>query len=468
MEALAAPPPRIVAIEIRGVRRDVPDEASLLRWIVQGEARAEDVCIDVTGQRVAVGDRVDLEDFLEAARLLGRSAAPELTPEPLESAAVAPPPVVAPSVPVAPALASLIDMSFDARDAGDDVDRPTVVVPADLVSPPRVPPSPTVRPPRPSAPVVPSLVDMSFDTGRFGEGERPTVVVPDGPPPVVLPTASQPAQRSAPPSAPPRPLQAPNAEELAWLEAGDRDETETPWAEDEPVAAPAPTPKPAAGSVRVVGVAVAAMLAALGVGVGWTLLRHRAEPEGLPVEASDAAVAPPMEPVDAPAAPAVEPDPRPAPVATGSAATASAGTRAIAAPSVPAPRPVAPTRPVARSVPPPAAKPVAAPPPPPPTNPWATATPAPASPARDAASVIAEGWTTAESGHFVAARSLFTEAIGLGGGAAAYYGRGYAAGKLGDTVAAGDDYCRALAANPPSNQRSELNALLRKLGRSCS
>ncbi|MEN9785381.1 MAG: hypothetical protein RLZZ299_645 [Pseudomonadota bacterium] len=435
MAALPAPLPRIVAIEIRGVRRDVPEEAVLLRWIVSGEARAEDVCIDVTGRRVPVSDRVDLEDFLESARLLGRVAAPELTPD-------LPP----------PALASFIDMSFAPRDGEDEVERPTVVVPADLVAhvAPAAPAAPRV------APVVPSLVDMSFDGAAFGDGERPTVVVPEG----ALPNLD------APPAAAPRGV--PNATEQDWLAAGEREDTETPWADDVPEADPQPVPSTATGSLRAAAIAGVGMLAALGIGVAWTVYRQRAVPEeGVPPVAASPEVDVAEAPVDAASPP--PPPEAPAPVATGSASTASAGARGASPRSSPAPKapPVSSTRPVAVvRAPPPAtvSGPAVAPSPAPSAPPPSAVTSAP----RDAASVIAEGWKTAEAGHFVAARALFGEAIGLGGGAAAYYGRGYAAGKLGDSAAAGDDYCRALAANPPSSQRGELNALLRKLGRTCN
>jgi Flp pilus assembly protein TadD len=97
----------------------------------------------------------------------------------------------------------------------------------------------------------------------------------------------------------------------------------------------------------------------------------------------------------------------------------------------------------------------------------APAVPRPPAPPRGAKALVDEGWKYANNGNYEAAKASFSEAVGMGAGWSALYGRGYATEKLGDPGGAVADYCRALASGPSADMRGELEAFVRRLGRSC-
>jgi formylglycine-generating enzyme required for sulfatase activity len=81
--------------------------------------------------------------------------------------------------------------------------------------------------------------------------------------------------------------------------------------------------------------------------------------------------------------------------------------------------------------------------------------------------LIGQAWKSIETGEYEKAHSLFDRALQGGPSVDALYGRGYANEKLGDAESAADDYCQAIASGAAPETSREIEARLRRVGRSC-
>lgn len=85
-----------------------------------------------------------------------------------------------------------------------------------------------------------------------------------------------------------------------------------------------------------------------------------------------------------------------------------------------------------------------------------------------AASLTARGWDLLDRGKIGDAELAFDRAVRMGGGADAYYGRGYVAEQLGRNSLAQRDYCQALRrSSRASDTTREVEARLRAIDASC-
>ncbi len=540
---------RVVAIEAQedmGARWPVPEEATLLRWILQGRVLPDDIGIDAGGARVELGERAELTMFFAAARsLTGVSAgaasgalpeveeAGDLVPadltssfedvtvttnpaeaeaaEPVESM-VAPRPVDVAAEPGVAMFGSDAEMEFVPFAEPEFLALPV------SAGAPRAGVSPfaghrTIVPEEPALdeddefrplpeldeaiamPGLGSVTDgggwpvLAFASAR-GEAtsptspgpveERATVVAPSsvasvresaagstgevldlGPLAAFFPAVLEESPPDVTMNFSTEALAA--ADRLPGVSRGDAD----PWAEPPPRSTAARWP---------VGVAI---VLALGVGGTW-LVRSGQVATPPPAPAAELLARPSENPAEL-AAGAQEPAPSPSAPSSG---TATPAAEPVAAPIATPAAPVAPAVPLPPAVPPstaPLASASASVPPSVRVNPpvpvaaaprpavavAAPASPRPAAPARSAKALVDEGWKYANAGNFESAKASFSDAVGMGGGWSALYGRGYATEKLGDPGGAVADYCRALAAGPSSDMRGELEAFVRRLGRTC-
>jgi hypothetical protein len=540
---------RVVAIEAQedmGARWPVPEEATLLRWILQGRVLPDDIGIDAGGARGALGERAELTMFFEAARSLTgvladavSGALPEveeagdLVPADLSSAfedvtvttspaeaesaepveAMPPPgPVDLTAEPGVPMFGSDAEVEFVPFAEPEFLALPVSAgAPRAGVSPfaghrTIVPEEPALDeddefrplPELDEAIAMPGLGSstdgggwpvLAFASAR-GEAtsptspgpveERATVVAPSS-----VASAREPAAASTGEVLDLGPLASffpagldespPDvtvnfstealaaADRLPGVSRADAD----PWAEP---------PRRSNAARWPVGVAI---VLALGAGATWLVRSGKvATPPVVP--AAELLARPSENPAEL-AAGAQEPAPSPSAPSSGTATPAAEpvaapiATPAVApavAPAVPLP-PAAPpsTAPLASASVPPSVRvnpPVSVAAAPRPAVAVAAPTsPRPAAPTRSAKALVDEGWKNANAGNFDAAKASFSDAVGMGGGWSALYGRGYATEKLGDQGGAVADYCRALAAGPSSDMRGELEAFVRRLGRTC-
>ena len=559
---------RVVAVEAQedmGARWPVPEEATLLRWILQGRVLPDDIGIDAGGARGALGERAELAMFFEAARRLagaqdaggvGTAALPPEGPIAEFVPHDVPPSFEDVTVAAIPALVDPVTASVGTPNETSDADAEADFVPfaepepetdfAPLAVSPSAPlaehettafaplpvsagaPLPvlpghrTIVPeesasseedefrPHPEldeAIAMPGLGSRTDGTGwpvLASVALRAEATSPTSPgsfeerATVVSPSAGASVRESAEAAAGEvldlGPLAAffPAAPEAQASDAQASDvtvnfSTEALAAADRlpgiaRVEADLWAEPPRRGGSRHWPVVVGVILA-LGAGSTWWVRSGKVETppmtpaadaltasagtpaEGTPAADATTSASSPL-PTGAPAVPA---SPAPAALPPVPAAPAALETSKPAVPaavpapvSAPVPAPVsAPAVPVAAPTPAPV-KPAA------PALPAApSAAPRPPAPARGAKALVDEGWKYANTGNFDAAKASFSEAVNLGGGWSALYGRGYATEKLGDQGGAVADYCRALAAGPSPDMRGELEAFVRRLGRSC-
>lgn len=309
--------------------------------------------------------------------------------------------------------------------------------------------------------------------------EEPSPAIPRAPTAspsdVTEPVAPPRATVSLPPEAPTEPHAPARAISLPPGTAGGDGFDEHFTDDDWPVVVK-PSPLP-----YVLGAAALVLLLGVG-GWWWTTRTGPVAPPPTPAATAPAATAP--KPVPAPAAPAPVPAPAPAaepppmdpaaPVPTPATAAAPPPAPTPAAPTAPAPAPkaAAPAAPAPAPAPPPKPTPPAAPPAAP-----AVAKPAPApapaaapppAPAGDAKALIDKGWAAIDSGKVSDAERLFKSALAASpSSAAAAYGYGYALIESGRADEAAQYLCRALSNNPTTEDRREIEGVLRSKSLTC-
>jgi hypothetical protein len=308
---------------------------------------------------------------------------------------------------------------------------------------------------------------------------RPTATA--SPSDVTEPVAPQRATSSLPPEAPTEPHAPARAISLPPGESSSEGFDEHFTDDDWPVVVK-PSPLP-----YVLG--AAALVLVLGIGGWWWTTRAPTAP---PPTTAATAPAPAPKPIPAPAPPPTPPEPTPAatepampapgpaaaPAATAPAATAPAATApattAPAAPAAAAPVPAAPAPTTTAKAPAPAPAPPpkpAGPPPAPATVKAPAPAPAPAAapaPTGDATALINKGWAAIDSGKVSDAERLFKSALAAApGSAAAAYGYGYALIEAGRADEAAQYLCRALSNNPSTEDRREIEGVLRSKSLTC-
>lgn len=422
----------ITRVQAQGHAFDVPDLATLQRWILEERVRPDDLYARDGGPWVPLHTRAELAIFFSAAARLSES------PAAIER-------LVAPPLPTT-----------------DDAERATTIAgpPAAAAAPsdrddalersPADPPHPQAPEPR-EAPTIVSAPDLSRDL--------PVAASPFGGPPV-------------------RPLGdfGPSPGVVGTTDATPEPENafDFPAVPDDDVFTDAP-PREPARAARGIVTAVVVVLAVFGVFAGVRLFGSSsharpsadAEPSDAPAPAAappiaaDAASAlPPASPPtaaasEAPAVPAATAaaDPAAAPTATVPAGSPATPAPAVAAaPSAPAPAPKAPAPPREKSA---------------PSTPASTTKSTRPSSSGVPQRMLSEGWKAVEAGDFEGAHDRFSLALQGKASAGALYGRGYASEKLGRKSEAGSDYCRALGLDADVDLTREIQSGLRRIGHGC-
>jgi hypothetical protein len=441
----------ITRVQVQGHPFDIPDLATLQRWILEERVRPDDLCARDGGPWVPLHTRAELALFFSAAARLSES------PAAIERLVA--PPIVPPLPSSDPATVLLAG----APHALDDAERATTVA-----DPPTAAPgdpedtraqstllAPFLPEPR-EAPTVVSAPDLSRDVPALpmgatsGSANEPAATSPFGGPP------SRPLGDFGP---------SPGvAGTLAPVPDADN-AFDFPAQPDHDVFTDA-APRAPARAARGLVTGVVVVLAVIGVFAGvrsfgsGSHARPEAEPAAAARTAEPPAAKPPLE-----AEPATPTDP-PAAAAASDAPAVPAEPPAAA---VPAPAPEAPANPAPSAAAPPTAAPAAKAPA---REKVAPSTAAGTKSTRPASSgvpqrMLSEGWKAVEAGDFEAAHDRFSLALQGKASAGALYGRGYANEKLGRKGEAGSDYCRALGLEADVDLTREIQSGLRRIGHAC-
>ncbi len=479
-------------VQIAGQIWPVPDVATLLRWILERRLDREALVADASLRWESAGNRTDFTLFFAAADALAnqaplgeRTEVPASIPAVVRVETRAGPSAAA--VAEADGSADPVTVAFDPETwdlwghptrSPDDTQEQTVqsmsvdeapipTMPAELTSGGQPEPEgraeatnrlPDRTPDRPAARGLPSAADA-----RFGLSGRTDAAVP-----AAAQAPGAPRIHTGPAPAAPRsfpgPSAGPSAGPVARHLAG-------PSAAPESAGEVDPFEAPPSGLTRARPNWALYLAVAAGFGlVAFGMVTFLGGPEGVGEPVAEAGAeapegAPAGEEAVAGAVPGVE---------EGTVETVGAGTGTPAEPAgltepvaeEPVVKEPVVKEPVAKEPTPVAKAPAAIGDPPTPVA-KAPAPVAKASAAASAAKLLPQAWAAVDGGDFQKAHALFDRALQSGGGSDAVYGRGYANEKLGDSVSALEDYCRARRQGTSKDIEREIEGGLRRLGQTC-